>query len=90
MVKLPKQWKHWLRLGHFKWRACDRKWGQRYPHRNGRNFRVAKHKWQIDDGGDFDRWGNSFGAEVSIPKTQAEFLGSIGLLEMLAKTRGER
>lgn len=87
MTKLPKQWKHWLKLGHFKYCSSDRKWGPYYPYRNGRNYRVSdKGKWQIDDG-DFDRWANSFGAEIPIPQTEADFLGAIGLLEVLAEER---
>jgi len=76
----PKQWKYWLRSNGFKWRYCDRKWGKYYPHRDGRNYRLTHSRmFQIDDG-DFDRWGNSVGAEIPMPLTEKEFVAGVRIL----------
>jgi hypothetical protein len=46
-----------------------------------RNFRVLSHLgiMQICDGY-FDRWANSVGAEVPLPRTEAEFVAALDTL----------
>lgn len=90
----PKQMRHWMEANGFRllrykkrnWRECPiaitRK--PRFceetvePHRL---IRVLPHLglMQICDG-NFDRWANSVGAEIEMPKTKAQFETALGLL----------
>lgn len=75
---LPKSFAHWCRRHGIRWdgytgTSC------RPAHRAGlgdpiRHFRALPHLglFQVCDG-NFDRWANSLGGEVTMPRTMAEF-----------------
>ena len=53
-----------------------------------RNFRVLPHLDRMDIcDGYFDRWANSTGASVPMPKTEAEFKQALITLVQLSKMR---
>lgn len=90
--RLPKQIEHWFELFGVKF---DARYGTGYSTRKTnlvgcakpyRHFRVLRHLgiMQICDGY-FDRWANSVGAEVTIPKTEAEFRQAMATLLATAK-----
>ncbi len=101
MTKLPKQWKHWLSINGFKWAKRTRyghlnpvKAGRRYrvtcvldPEtlKPRRDTDPGIRFFQIDDGGEFDRWANSKGAEVPLPRTHAEFKEAVAKLTSLCQ-----
>jgi len=84
--KLPKQWRYWVKKAGLK---ID---GRESIHDSsliGRN-RV----WRVDCSGNlevscplehFDRWSNSSGAEMKLPRSEKEFLASVKELLHLSK-----
>ncbi len=78
--KAPKQFKHWAERYGFRRRTMRKMKGDYNFHGpNGRHLRLVRKittdgadYMQICDG-DFDRWANSVGNEVSMPKNRTEF-----------------
>lgn len=83
MNKLPKQWKDWCMSCGLKpdWKPM-RKWSWYQVVGCGRYFRVcANGEFQISQPIDnFDRWANSGGKCVPMPKTKKEFTDAVKFL----------
>ena len=90
-IKLPKQFKHWVKSSGLSFHDSGRERYQKF------NFKGRDRYWRIDCYGKlccscpaehFDRWGNSRGAEYpTMPKTKAEFQLAVKELIELSKDK---
>ena len=76
MIKLPKQWRHWVKLAGLKPERIRGRGNLLYLVGNGRRWRVDMYgvlnKGETLD--TFDRWANSTEDNFPLPKTRDEFL----------------
>ena len=84
-IRLPKQWLHWAQTMGLKpmGRNMRGRWRGYYMIGRGRCWRVNdKGYFQVScPFADFDRWANSFGAEVTwLPSSKTTFQAAVRLL----------
>lgn len=92
-IKLPKQWKHWVKSAGLKLESHNHKWKRS----NWALFTLVGRNrvWRVNcdakfecscPSEHFDRWANSRGsAEYDIPKTKQEFLDLVKKLYIESK-----
>ena len=85
---LPKQWLHWARMCGIKPESRRSKWAGWYMKGRDRYWRVcANLMFEVScDLEHFDRWANSGGGELEMPKTKAEFKNTVNKLIELSGT----
>ena len=85
-ITLPKQWKYWVKKAGLKFYGSGRGyWDKFYFTGRNRNWRVCSQETDpvlecSCPNEHFDRWANSYGSCVFIPKTEEAFMNSINFL----------
>jgi len=98
-MRAPKQMRHWIEVNGFRLRRWKKRSWRDYPMAITRKSRFCQgtreqhrmirvipelNRMDICDG-DFDRWANSMGASVPMPKTKAEF--EAALVQLIDESR---